>query len=139
MGKIRLCTNAECVACQKKTVYKKGDDTFCVKCGGELVYMCKNCKEVELTESDGDYCPECQVLQDEKREKMFATMKKVGAGVAASGTVIAATVKIVSDIRKGHKKAKKVLDKIDPDRAKLEKVKAKAKKMVKKAQKKYDK
>lgn len=136
MGKIRLCTNDQCVACEKKTAYKKADDTFCVKCGGELVFVCKKCKEVQLTEADGDLCQECQMQQDEKLEKTFDTLRKVGAIVASSGAFIVAAIKFVSDFKKGRKKAKKVLDAIDPDRTKLQKAKDKAKKLMKKADKK---
>ena len=129
MVKIKLCINPNCVACEKKTVYKKENDTFCVKCGGTLVTMCKGCKEVELTETDGDYCSQCQIEQDEKMDKLFANLKKAGAVVVAAGPVIVAVTKVVSLFKKGKKPANKSEKKLYKAEAKLKKAKKKVKKL----------
>lgn len=105
MGKLKACTNESCIAAQKKTKYKE-KDSYCSKCGRELLSVCKKCRTA-LSESDGAFCVECQKIKDEKFEKSFKTLGKA-ATCAGAATLIAVTafpkLKKLSTLKKIIKK-----------------------------------
>ena len=77
MGAVKGCVNEDCVACRKKTHFKKTDD-FCPKCGKPLFFVCADCH----TQLPGDkkYCIVCVAEQKDKRDKRMAIVKKVRDG-----------------------------------------------------------
>ncbi len=84
MGKLKGCTNEECVSCQKKKKYKE-KDSFCINCGGILICLCKKCRTVLPCDAEGDLCEQCAQKAQEKSEKLLRIAKKtllVGGSVA---------------------------------------------------------
>ncbi|MPM21344.1 hypothetical protein SDC9_67788 [bioreactor metagenome] len=84
MGAVKGCVNEDCVACRKKTHFKKTDD-FCPKCGKPLFFVCADC-HTQLPGDEEKYCIVCVAEQKDKRDKRMAIAKKVGDGALLLGT-----------------------------------------------------
>ncbi len=80
--KVKGCITAGCVAKEKKIKYKI-DDNFCLKCGHELVEVCKKCYKPLPPNSTQAICDRCIAEAEDKKNKRA---QKVGAiGGAAAG------------------------------------------------------
>ena len=89
MSKVKGCINIQCVAKHKEIRFKE-DDSFCSKCGQELVYVCEKCHE-PVEEPDKKYCLKCQEEIDRKKEQRKEKMDKAVevAGKAKDVAVVA--------------------------------------------------
>lgn len=91
MKKNKGCTNADCIACEKKTHFRE-DDNFCPKCGNELFYVCQGC-HMKFEDNSKEYCIYCERERESKKQKRIDTLKKVGPSVVAGVAAVGAAAK----------------------------------------------
>lgn len=112
MGKNKGCINENCVAYQKKTLFKD-DDEFCPKCGQPLTYVCHKCHKY-IPDDLSKLCPNCEAERKDKKDKMQNNGKKivtlsVVVATTAIGVINTAT-DLCRDAVNAVQKAKKVVD-----------------------------
>ncbi len=79
------CPNEACECNKKKRLYK-ADDRYCVKCGSELLWVCRRC--FRRLHSDDPSQSLCRVCQAEHEDLIQKVKKGGGAIVGGVGTVV---------------------------------------------------
>ena len=120
--RIKACTNKEC-ECNKYIAKNKysSSDSYCKKCGTELVYVCSKCfKRIENIGPEHTLCISCEAEIADKKDKAIGYVKKVGVAIAGVGAVAvnAAKNEVVKEVANAGKGAVKVGVKIVKDKLK---------------------
>ena len=106
MGKNKGCINENCIACQKKVMFKD-DDEFCPKCGQQLTYVCHKCHKF-IPDNSSKYCPNCEADIKDRKDKAL----NVGKIILDSAEKARVSVDLVAqkskDFLKTAKNAKEV-------------------------------
>ena len=100
MKRVKGCLNSNCKE-YRKTYYKESDE-YCVICGTKLSYVCKHPKCFKQIPDNVKeaYCPIHIEDRKDRKEKRVNTLKKVGGGVLALGSIVFTVGKTVIDISK---------------------------------------
>lgn len=110
---IKTCLNDDC---DKKNVIGKYKvtDKYCVKCGGPLVHVCKQCG-VPIENDRQEICDDCVARIDslkEQRKQVIVDAGKAALGFLPTAISLAASLmKPGSPIAKQVKKVDKVINK----------------------------
>lgn len=88
MSKKKACFNSNCTN-YKKTKYK-ASEKVCPHCGIKLGFVCarKSCYKAISSKTTEQYCPICKAERDDKKEKVWDDVKKVGGMALSIGLTI---------------------------------------------------
>lgn len=95
MGRVKGCIKKACVANQKKTTYREGDD-YCSKCGNKLYYVCKKCY-TQLPDDAEKYCVRCLAEKQDHKDHAL----KIASGAVMTVGIVAGkkVVKFISKLK----------------------------------------
>lgn len=80
------CPNEACECNKEKRLYK-ADDRYCVKCGTELMLVCRHCfKPLHSDDPSKVLCAYCQAEKETRKQQI----QKMAAATVGSASVIAA-------------------------------------------------
>ncbi len=102
MRRVKGCLNENCPEYQK-TKYKEADE-YCVKCGSELGYICKQkgCYKPIPDDKHMAYCPTHEGARKDRADRAKDTAVKIGGMAVAVGVFAVTTGKelVVSFVKK---------------------------------------
>jgi len=101
MGKIKGCANEACEAHKKKITYKEAE-SYCSKCGQELIYVCNDCY-TQLPDDTEKYCVRCHAKHEDRKAKTKKIAEGIGGGAAAIGFAVLTSGKKLLEIAKNIK------------------------------------
>ena len=111
--RVKGCPNTLCVSNHEKHKYD-ASDSYCTKCGTELVFVCKNCfKKLSDEGPEHVICRQCEAEREDRKhnsqkrwghigENIGNAAKTVGTGISDAAKTVGSGI---SDVAKSTAKA----------------------------------